>query len=203
VNAKSLTTTVLTLTAAGLVAAGCASHKSSSQTASGAPSPEALAKLALKNEPSKVPFSEFKKVELKAMQLCPKYAANADAQKVARLMDGLLMRDYSTLFGQVKFVGNGGEFRPGSEPTLLISPRIEDARVVPEMERTWLTWGAGDSWLFVKVEFVDSRNGAVVAAPVFFGKAPLFWASFSSGELDKQVQFEVVKDIAEYTKANQ
>jgi hypothetical protein len=197
----SRTTQVLALISI-LILAGCASHPDDLAKSAGSPGPEALMRSTLTNVPSRVPFGSFSKVELKATEICPHFQGDARADKVAKRMDHQLSEQLGTLFGFVKLVGRGGEFRPDPTRTLLITPHIVDAKLVSNLERRWLTWGAGDAWLFVQVDYVDSSNGATVASPVFFGKSEAFWASFSNGAKDVEVIDQLTTEVVEYTKSN-
>lgn len=199
---RSRLTQVLVLFTMLALLSGCASPHTDATGAGGAPEARTLARATLTNAPSTVPLGQFPKVEIIATQISPPYQGEAPADQVAKILDQQLPEQLEKVFGFVKTVGRGGEFRPGRERTLLITPRIVDAKLVSSLERTWLTWAAGDSWLFVKVDFVDSSSGAVVADPVFFAKAEAFWASFDNGIKDVEIITQLTEEVTRYAKAN-
>ncbi len=179
-----------------LLALGCASK----------PSPESsrvqdMERLALRNPPAKVRLGSFPRAELKAVTVAPD-ARVREADELARRIDRMLSYHFDPLWKQVTHVPRDVAFSPAAEGTLQIEPTVVETKLVSRFEREMLTWAAGDSYVVIKVAFRDSRTGETVAEPQFFRKADLFWASWSGGVEDLEVEDNLIRDIVLYTRDN-
>ena len=151
---------------------------------------------------SLVRFTSFSSAQLKAVEFANRRPGNEFELEQARKLAQALYCELQLLLGPLSTVPCGGEFRSAPRPALLIEPRILEMHAVSPIEREWFTWGAGDSTLSLQVIFRDSSTGQVIAAPIFTRKAPLFWASWTSGQLDSELPEHVVEDVARYAREN-
>ena len=179
-----------------LLAAGCASK----------PSPEAvrqqdLERAALQNPPAKVRLGSYARVELKSVSIASEARAR-EVDELARRMDRMLGYQLDPLWRHVIHVPRDVAFSPDAEGTLQIEPTVVETKLVSRFEREILTWAAGDTFVVIKVAFRDSQTGEAVAEPQFFRKSDLFWASWSGGVQDLEVEEDLIRDIVRYTRDN-
>ncbi len=179
-----------------LLAAGCASK----------PSPEVarqqdMERSALQNPPAKVRLGSYARVELKSVNVAPD-ARLRETDDLARRMDRRLGDHLDTFWKQVTHVPRDVAFSPGAEGTLQIEPTVVETKLVSRFEREIFTWAAGDTFVLIKVAFRDSQTGEAVAEPQFFRRSDLFWASWSGGAQDLEVEEDLIRDIVRYTRDN-
>ena len=84
----------------------------------------------------------------------------------------------------------------------LIEPTIVATHLVDPFEREVLTWAKGDATVLVKVVFRDATTGEAVAEPVFHRSSPYFWAAWSSGVTDAELDRRIVGDVVTYVRDN-
>jgi len=152
-------------------------------------------------EPTKVKFSEFKAVEIKATELAAKYQKPKNEKSAAKI-DEMLQAQLKYIFPNLKVIPKGGEFSKGGERTLQISPSIESIHIVSTGARVWVGVMAGGSDIVMHVDFRDSSTGEVIANPDFW-KGNNAWAGGTTwGATDNQIRDAVVGQIANYTQLN-
>lgn len=153
-------------------------------------------------EPTKVKFSEFKRVELKETVLAPEFQKKKGNVESAKKIDEMLQRDLKALWPDLQVLPAGGEFSKPTDRTLQIAPRIEVIKMVSVGGR--VMWGAmaGGSDIVMKVIYRDSSTGEVIAEPDFW-KGNNAWSGGSTwGQADNEIRDAVVAQIVNYTKAN-
>lgn len=181
-----------------LLAAGCASDRSPQPVSQVTPDTELR---AVRNPAATTRLGSFPKAEIKAVTVTGGSNSRAE-DDLARRIDTELFNELQPLWGHTVQVPRGVAFTAPAEGTLLIEPTIEETRIPSRVQREFLTWGAGDSYVLVKVVFRDGATGQPVAEPVFFRKADLFSASWSSGIKDVELARLVTVDVINYTRDN-
>ncbi len=202
---KAIGLRLLLVAAAGAwvlgVSTGCASRQGTS--AGDIPDPAVdPSSVGLVNPPTKVPLRTFTSTELKAVSLAPALERKRDADELARRLDRALHHDFERLLPKLEVVPRGVELTRTTESTLQIVPRVEEARLVSRLARTWLSWGAGDVQLVIRVAFVDGKTGEILAEPVFRRHGSAFWGSWSNGADDKEVEDLLTADVLQYARDN-
>lgn len=154
-------------------------------------------------DPTKVKFSEFKVVEIKASTL-PEKAQKAVNQKSAAKIDEMLQMQLKYIFPNLKVIPAGGEFSTNNtERTLQISPSIVKIHLVSVGSRVWFGAMAGGSDIVMHVDYRDSSTGEIIAHPDFW-KGNNAWSGGSTwGASDNQIRDAVVAQITHYTQMNQ
>lgn len=158
--------------------------------------------VGLVNPPSKIRFRSYGAVELKAAGLAPGLQTRRDADEYARRTDAALKHDLERLLRNVDVVPRDVSVARTPGATLQILPQIEQASLVSSMKRGWLTWGAGDVELVIRVTYLDGKTGEVLAEPVFRRVGNNFWGSWSNGQADDETEGLIVADIIRYTGDN-
>jgi hypothetical protein len=153
-------------------------------------------------DPTKVKFSEFKVVEIKATAL-PKKAQKPANQKSSAKIDEMLQAQLKPFFPNLKVIPVGGEFSTNNtERTLQISPSIVKIHLVSVGSRVWFGVMAGGSDIVMHVDYRDSSTGEIIAHPDFW-KGNNAWSGGTTwGASDNQIRDAVVAQIINYTQLN-
>ena len=186
------------LLASLLLAAGCASDRAPQPASRVSPDTELQ---AVRNPAASTRLGAFPKVEIKAVTVTGGSNSRAE-DDLARRIDAELFNELQPLWRNTVRVPRGVAFTAPAQDTLLIEPTIEETKIPSRVQREFLTWGAGDSYVLVKVVFRDGTTGQPIAEPVFFRKADLFSASWSGGIKDIELARLVTSDVVAYTRDN-
>jgi len=154
-------------------------------------------------QPSTIKFSKFKKVELKEVTLDPKFAKSEGNKKVARKINHLVRSGIEKTLSQanVKGIQNGEEFSKDKN-VLRIIPEITSIRFVNKTARAWGGFWAGNSRILIKVTYIDSSSGKIIAEPEFYQSSNGFNAERTNGATDTAMLQDIADDIVEYTSYN-
>lgn len=177
---------------------GCASHRSGPTRAE---EEKNLEKAALQNPPAKTRFGSYSRVELKALSVADGPKDRAE-DEFARRVDTQLFREFQRLWPEVTPVPRSAGFTTPGRGLLLVEPTIVATRLVDPFEREVLTWAKGDATVLVKVIFRDATTGESVAEPVFHRKSPYFWAAWSGGATDSELDRLIAGDVVTYVRDN-
>lgn len=168
-------------------------------------------------QPPKVKFSEFAKVELKAVEIAPEFVRHKANQKAAAKIGvelALRMREKVPYLVAPPEMDNpkekkskkkkGAEEAPAAAPppegarTLVIEPYVEQIKFISGGARYWAGALAGNSAVLIKATFRDKATGEVVAEPEFYDDANAYQGAWSIGAADNMMLVRVAEDIAEY-----
>lgn len=173
---------------AGLLLPGCATN---------------LTKPAHEPQPTKVRFSEFKKVEMKAVGVGEKFDATGANQRAVRKIDQVLFQNMKKVFPELVRIEQGQDFTPGPEQTLEITPVVKEIKFVSGGSRFWVGAMAGSSAVLMQVTYRDSASGEVVADPEFYRAANAYSGGWSVGVTDNKMLEDIANDAVQYTRYNQ
>ena len=160
---------------------------------------ETVAQAQMTNPPPSKPFASFKTFELKMLEVAsPKMDAkfNTDNDNVV----GRLQSRITTLIGPIVAEWNQHAAET-AENGLVITALVEDAQKVSPARRM-LSPFAGDSYALIKLRCVADPGGEVVAEPEFYQKTSKWNGANWGGIQDYAMIDRVVKQIAEYMRAN-
>lgn len=153
-------------------------------------------------DPSKVKFSAFEAVEIKATELDAADNSRGN-QKSAKRIDGMLTNALASVWPNLKVIPAGGDFSQGGPHTLQIIPQITHIHIAGPAARIWIGAMAGGSDLVMHVDFRDSATGEIIAHPDFW-KGNNAWSGAESwGAADNQIRDAVVAQIVNYIRGNQ
>ena len=175
---------LLNWVAAGLLAAGCATH---------------LSKPAHEPVPSKVKFGEFQAVEMKSVSLNPAFAGSGANEKARKKIDELLFENMKKPFPNLKRVE---KFSTGSTRTLQITPNIKEIKFIGGAARFWVGAMAGSSAVLMQVTYVDGSNGQTIADPEFYAQANAMGGAWTMGGTDNLMLERIEMDIVGYSIGN-
>lgn len=86
--------------------------------------------------------------------------------------------------------------------TLLIEPAIVDLKKVSGAERFWLGATAGSSAALLRMRLTDANTKAVLAEPIFYGKANAWGGAFSFGGTDNAMLSRLTNEACSYSRNN-
>ncbi len=152
-------------------------------------------------EPSsaKMKFGEFKNIEIKSVEIDPKYARNIKAQ---RKIDELFAGNIATAFPDYKRIETGSEFSKTSVRTLQITPRIEQVKFVSIAKRIFAGPFPGSSAVIMRVTFRDSSTGKVIADPQFYRRTNAMLGWVTIGIMDNVMLSTITRDVRDYAISN-
>jgi len=177
------TLTIVAVVAASLFTQGCATN---------------LRKAAAGPFPATVRFDEFKAVEMQHVTILAPFDESGANKKAAKKIDSLL-------FAQMPMVLPVLKEAQDSKPvvrTLRITPVIEEVKFIGGNARFWLGTLAGSSAVLMKVTYVDSATGNVVAEAEFYRAAGAWSGANSMGATDNMMLDNIVQDICGYSRLN-
>lgn len=166
---------------------GCATH---------------LTKPAKENEPSRVRFSQFERVEMKEVVISERFASSGPNQKAANKINSTLLKEMRSVFPNLTIIESGKEFSKQPERTLQISPIILEIKFIGGAARFWVGALAGSSAVLAQVTYVDSMTGKEIAKPQFYRDAGAMSGGWSLGTTDNLMLDNVAMDIVRYSTVN-
>jgi len=149
-------------------------------------------------EPPKVRFSEFKNVELKSVQLVPRFAAHSANQKARNKVDEELATRLRAVFPEMTKVDSSSTPTPGVR-TLVIEPVITDIKFIGGAVRFWAGAMAGSSHIKMTVTYRDSSTGEAIAEPHFYAHANAMAGAWSIGQADNAMLRRIAQDAVTYS----
>lgn len=150
---------------------------------------------------TKVKFSEFKRVELKQVELNENYASRS-GKAAAERVDRNLYKNMMEAFPNTHRIAKGEEFSKTRERTLQITPIIEEVKYVGFIPRFFIAFIPGSSAILMRVEFRDSATGKIIADPEFYRKGNTFLGWITLGAMDKITLSQTTRNIVKYYKDN-
>ena len=152
-------------------------------------------------QPPKVSFSEFNRVELKAIGIAPK--AKKEAEHAREIFDELIQQMKAVAPSlTVEAVAAPPLPAVGGDRTLVVEPFVEDIKFVGGGSRFMIGALAGKSAVLMKVTFREKATGEVLAEPEFYQDANAFAGAYSMGSSDNAMLRVVAGDAANYYKLN-
>lgn len=150
------------------------------------------------NLPPSEAFSNFKGFELKPVDLAKAAESTANREAVREIQGAL---DFY-MKGTVANWNNAGAARGGAERTLVISPVVEELRVVSKKARFWKKAFGGDSEVVMRVSFVEKETGRAVTSAVFYSVTSAQRGAASYGGSDEAMLSRVANQLADYLLRN-
>ena len=148
--------------------------------------------------PTEAKFSTFKEVVMKPVSLAPSFSASSANQKACDKIDRGLSNQMSMVFpGMKKLEADGAVDSKGKRV-----PVIEEIKFIGGFARFMVGGMAGSSAVLMKVTFVNSETGKVVAEPEFYRAASGMGGGYSMGATDNMMLDQIAQDIALYAKMN-
>ncbi|MFT5703572.1 MAG: hypothetical protein ACI9TO_000944 [Rickettsiales bacterium] len=177
--------TVLALAVAILMLSNCATNITQPKSAPEAP---------------KVKFSEFKNVEMKEVEIDPKFASHNANKKALKKIDENLSKELKEVFPNYKKIHLDQEFSKNKTRTLQITPYVKEIKFIGTGARIWVGAWAGNSAVLMQVSFVDSSTGEIIANPEFYRSASVFNGPF--GVADRMMLVYISQNIKDYISRN-
>lgn len=181
------------------LAGGCASSKPKSSETTQVPAD--IEQRVLKNPAATTRLKGFARAELKAVTLATA-SPHRGEDDLARRIDQELRYSLEPLWKKVESVPRSVAFTSPAPGTLLIEPTIVETKLTQQLRREFLTWAEGDTYILFKVTFRDGATGEAVAEPVFYRNANFFYASWSGGVRDREIEREISRDVLAYVRDN-
>ncbi len=109
-------------------------------------------------EPTKVRFSEFKRVEMKEAAIGAKFANGKANKRAAKKINEMLFEKMRMVLPNLHEIEQTQDFSNASARTLQITPRIKEIKFIGGAARFWGGIFSGSSAVLVQVEFRDSKR---------------------------------------------
>ena len=172
---------------AGLLGTGCATN---------------IRKPAMAPAPTEVKLSTFKQYILKPVAIAPAFSASSANQKACRKIETELFAQLSMALPGLEKAEADGAAAPKGKRVLVIEPVIEEIKFIGGFARFMVGGMAGSSAVLMKVTFLNSETGKVVAEPEFYRAANGMGGGYSIGATDNLMLDQIAQDIALYAKMN-
>jgi hypothetical protein len=161
-----------------------------------------IGKPSRKTAVAKVPFGEFKLVELKAVRLSETFAGVKANQRALRKINEFLLRDLKTVFPDLVYVELAQDFSAAKERTLQITPVVKAIHLIERSSSSMDKGVVESSDVLLQVVFRDSASGAVIADPEFYRTAEAYAGVRSLGGADNKMFEDIAQDAANYSLSN-
>ena len=173
---------------AGLLGTGCATN---------------IRKPAMSPAPTEVKLSTFKQCVMKPVTIAPAFSASSANQKACKRIETELFTQLAMALPGLEKAETGDAAAPKGKRVLVIEPVIEEIKFIGGFARFMVGGMAGSSAVLMKVTFVNSETGKVVAEPEFYRAASGMGGGYSMGATDNLMLDQIARDIADYAKMNQ
>ena len=145
--------------------------------------------------PSKTKFSEFGRVEMKAVNISERFAGSEVNQKAAQNLTEKLVKELQMVFPNLKQVA---EFSKENDRVLQIDPLIKDIKFIGVGARVWTGAMSGSSAILTQVSFRDSTTAEVIANPEFYAVG----GAYSGYDSAYRMLQDIANDVAKYSALN-
>lgn len=176
---------ILALVAVIFLTSNCATH---------------ISKPKSSNVSSKVKLGDFKSVEMKYVAANEKVLESSSNKRAVDKINTELSKNLREIFGNFNNLPSDKNFANSKVRTLQIAPYIEDMKFVSGAMRFWFGAMAGSSAVHMKVSFIDSSTGKIVAEPEFYRSANVFSGPW--GIADNLMLNAVARDVSNYASSN-
>ncbi|GLS27852.1 hypothetical protein [Marinibactrum halimedae] len=149
---------------------------------------------ATENAKPKESFSAFGKFQLEAATLSEGYNDVAQHNGATR---NLTINLDNTLMPQLA----QWQRHSNSDRALVIRPNVERIKFIGNAARVMIGGHAGESWMTVRVSFVDAATGDLVAEPLLYRKAGQA-SRYIGAKLDYKMVEDMAQDIKQYMMNN-
>lgn len=150
------------------------------------------------NPPPTSAFAGYDKYELMPIAMGPPYAGDKGKEAAKDKIQGYMNTETNPIIEQ--WNKNAADGTRGQ--SLVIEPRIEKLKVVSGTARFWAGALAGDSYVVMKVRFVEQPSGALLAEPVFYQRAAAMSGAWTFGGQDKDMMHRIVALVNLYLESN-
>jgi hypothetical protein len=150
------------------------------------------------NPPPANAFQGYDKYELAPLAMGPPYAGDEGKEKAKSKIQQYLTTDTAPIVAKWNESAAGGS----RGQSLSIEPRIEKLKVVSGGARFWAGALAGDSYVVIKVRFVEQPSGKLLAEPEFYQRAAAMSGAWTIGAQDKDMLHRIVTLANHYLDLN-
>jgi len=150
--------------------------------------------------PSKTPLGGFAVVVMRPLTV-EKMEGDAGDLDAVRHIETTLRQCMRAVFSGITFGTDAGAPAAAGQ-ALLIEPAIVDLKKVGGAERFWVGPMAGSSAALLRMRFSDAHTQAVLAEPIFYGKASAWGGAWTFGATDNAMLSRLTSDACVYSRSN-
>ena len=141
----------------------------------------------------------FQNLVLLHVTLNPAFVSKASNQKAKEMIDNSLFFCMRQKFPNLT-ESRGDDRSPVVPGTLRIEPTIEKIQWISGKDRLIKGRLAGNSTVTVKVRYIDTETGRIVAEPDFYKTSDATDGAWSVGTTDKAMLDEIAAEICKFTE---
>jgi len=153
---------------------------------------------AVMNLPPSERFASFSRFEVKRIQLAPTYSLDEANREATGIIQNHLDVRLNTAVNEWNETGKNAV----NSRVLSIEPRIEQIKYLSVGARLGTGALSGSSAVIMRVRYVDTATGKVVAEPEFFQRAAAMGGAWSFGATDKDMLKRIADLVSDYTVKN-
>ncbi len=140
------------------------------------------------------PFSNFAQFKIENATLENKYQGHKGNESTVTNIDHNLKLKLGPRLSSLNVTNNTGK-------TLLIKPHVQAVRFIGNGARFWTGMMAGNSWIFVKINFIDEQTDELIAQAELFRRAAI-GNGFTLAKNDYRMVEDMAGDIGRYFEMN-
>lgn len=144
------------------------------------------------------PLSSFGRFEFNTMLLADSVAAEEDKIAIARQLEEKLQARLQPLFDEWQAAGSA----KAHSGTLVIQPKIQQLRVVSGGARFWVGAMAGDSFIDMNMDLIDTASKTSIGKPRIYKSANAMGGGWSVGATDRNLLDYMVEITYRYLVDN-
>ena len=153
---------------------------------------------AATNPPPSERFASFSRFEVKKIQLAPAYSSDEASKEATGIIQKYLDAGLNSTVNEWNETGKNAV-----NPRMLsIEPRIEQIKYLSSGARVMTGALSGSSAVIMRVRYVDTSSGKVVAEPEFFQRAAAMGGAWSFGSTDQDMLQRIASLVSVYTINN-
>lgn len=153
---------------------------------------------AVTNLPPSERFASFSRFEVKRIQLAPTYSSD----EASREATGIIQKHLDARLNSTVNEWNETGKNAVNPRMLSIEPRIEQIKYLSSGARVLTGAASGSSAVIMRVRYVDTSSGKVVAEPEFFQRAAAMGGAWSFGGTDQDMLRRIADLVSNYTINN-
>jgi len=150
------------------------------------------------NPPPANALAGYDQYELAEIALGPPYAGDKGKEAAKAKIQGYMTAETGLIIEQWNTDANANM----RGQMLVIEPRIEKLKVVSGGARFWAGALAGDSYVVMKLRFVEQPSGRLLAEPEFYQRAAAMSGAWTFGGQDKDMLQRIVALANHYLRTN-
>jgi hypothetical protein len=150
------------------------------------------------NPPPANPFAGYDRYDLAPISMGAPYAGQGGNEKAKAKIQEYLNTETSAIVQR----WNGDAQGSQKGVTLSIEPRIEKIKFIGGAARFWAGALAGDSYVVIKVRFVEKPGDKVLAEPEFYQRAAAMSGAWTFGAQDNDMLHRIIVLTNHYLEAN-